>query len=69
MERADVGGEPVALYFVTRGEIEALTAVMRIEEQQGHIARIRAYGFCPEVIRAVGEELGLRVLTGLYRAP
>jgi len=30
---------------------------------------IRAYGFCPETIRAVGEALGVRVLTGLYRAP
>jgi RNA polymerase sigma-70 factor, ECF subfamily len=69
MQRAEMGGEPVVLYFVTRGQSEALTAVMRIEEDAGRIARVRSYGFCPEVVRAVGEELGVRVLTGLYRAP
>lgn len=69
MQRGEVAGEPVALYFVTRGAIEALTAIMRIDEQEGRIARIRSYGFCPEVVRAVGKELGVRVLTGLYRAP
>jgi RNA polymerase sigma-70 factor (ECF subfamily) len=69
MQRAEVGGESVALCFVTRGRHEALAAVMRFEEDAGRIARIRSYGFCPEVVRAVGEELGVRVLTGLYRAP
>ncbi len=33
------------------------------------IARIRGYAFCPEVIRAVGTELSLKVRTGLYRFP
>jgi hypothetical protein len=42
---------------------------MRVEEQDGRIARIRAYGFCPETTRAVAEALGVRVRTGIYRAP
>jgi len=42
---------------------------MRCEEDDGKIARIRAYGFCPETMHAVGEALGVRVRTGIYRAP
>jgi RNA polymerase sigma-70 factor (ECF subfamily) len=67
--RAAFEGEPVLLAFGTRGGREALEAVLRIEEQDGRIARIRAYGFCPETMRAVGEALGVRVRTGIYRAP
>jgi RNA polymerase sigma-70 factor, ECF subfamily len=69
VERGEVEGEPVLLFFVTRRGREALEVVMRLEEDDGKIARIRAYGFCPETIRAVGEVLGLRVRTGIYRAP
>ena len=69
MERRDYHGEPIVLYFVTRKGPESLMAVMRLEEEAGRIARIRSYGFCPDTIRAIGEELGLPVHTGLYRAP
>jgi hypothetical protein len=30
---------------------------------------LRGYAFCPETMREVGEALGLRVRTGLYRYP
>ena len=69
IERVDFEGEPIVLLFATRWGSEALEVIFRFEEQDGRIARIRAYGFCPETIRAVGEALGVRVLTGLYRAP
>ena len=69
IERAEFEGEPIVLMFVTRWGSESLEVVFRFEEQDGRIFRIRAYGFCPETIRAVGEALGVRVLTGLYRAP
>jgi RNA polymerase sigma-70 factor (ECF subfamily) len=69
VERGEVEGEPVLLLFATRRGREALEAVMRFEEDDERIARIRAYGFCPETMRAVGEVLGLRVRTGIYRAP
>lgn len=62
-------GEPVLLGFATRRGKEALEQVLRFEEQDGSIARIRGYAFCPEVIREVGAELGLKVRTGLYRFP
>jgi hypothetical protein len=69
LERAELEGEPIVLGFATRRGREALEAVFRFEERDGRIARIRAYGFCPETMRAVGEALGLRVRTGIYRAP
>jgi RNA polymerase sigma-70 factor, ECF subfamily len=69
VERGEFEGEPILLWFVTRREREALEVVFRIDEQDGRIARLRAYSFCPETMRAIGEVLGLRVRTGLYRAP
>ncbi len=69
LERVLFEGEPILLAFATHRGREALQAVFRFEEQDGRIARIRAYGFCPETMRAVGEALGLRVRTGIYRAP
>ncbi len=67
--RADLDGEPILLGFATRRGREALETVLRIEERDGGIARLRGYAFCPETVRAVGEALGLRVRTGLYRYP
>ena len=69
VERIEFGGEPVLLFFVSRGGRESLQNVMRFEEQDGRIARIRSYAFCPDTIRAIGETLGVRVFTGIYRAP
>jgi RNA polymerase sigma-70 factor (ECF subfamily) len=69
LERATFEGEPVALGFCTRRGREAMEQVLRLVEEDGRIARIRGYSFCPEVIREVGAALGFRVRTGLYRYP
>ena len=69
MERALYEGEPIALGLVVRRGREALEQVLRIEERDDGIARLRGYAFCPETMRAVGEALGIRVRTGLYRYP
>jgi RNA polymerase sigma-70 factor (ECF subfamily) len=69
MERVVFHGEPIVLHFHTRQGREMLDVVWRIEEEDGCIARLRTYGFCPETVREVGHELGLPVLTGLYRYP
>lgn len=69
LERRLFQGEPVMLGFCTRRGREALEQVIRLDEQDGRIARVRGYAFCPETMRALGEELGLRVRTGLYRFP
>lgn len=69
LERAEVEHEPVLLIIATRGGMERLMSVLRFDEVEGRIARIRSYGFCPETIRAIGGVLSRPVLTGLYRAP
>ena len=43
--------------------------LFRLKEEEGHVSHLGSYGFCPATIRVVGEELGLRVRTGIYRAP
>jgi len=69
--RAELYGEPIVLLFRTRERWggEALEAVFRLEEEEGRVAGLRSYGFCPDTIRAVGEMLSLPVRTGIYRAP
>lgn len=69
LERAELDGEPIVLGFTTRRGREALEQVLRIDEEGGRIARLRGYAFCPETMREVGDQLGLRVRTGLYRYP
>jgi RNA polymerase sigma-70 factor (ECF subfamily) len=69
LERAELDGEPILLGFTTRRGREALEQVLRIEEVDGRIARLRGYAFCPETMREVGARLGLPVRTGLYRYP
>jgi len=69
LERRLLDGEPVAVGFCTRKGREAFEQLMRFEVEQGRIARLRTYAFCPEVMRAVAEPLGVPVRTGLYRFP
>ena len=69
VELARFEGEPVVLVFHGRDGVEFLEIVNRIEERDGKIAAVRSYGFCPELMREVGETLGHRVNTGLYRYP
>jgi RNA polymerase sigma-70 factor (ECF subfamily) len=68
-QRIEFEGEPMLGAFVSRGGRESLMTVYRFEEQDGRISRLRTYAFCPETMREVGQALGVRVWTGLYRAP
>jgi RNA polymerase sigma-70 factor (ECF subfamily) len=69
--RVDFEGEPIVLFFRTRERWggEALEAVFRVQEEDDRISRVRSYGFCPETMRAVAEQLELPVRTGMYRYP
>jgi RNA polymerase sigma-70 factor (ECF subfamily) len=69
LERAVLDGEPLVLGFTTRGGREALEQVLRLEEVEGSILRLRGYAFCPETMREIADALGLPVRTGLYRYP
>jgi len=68
-ERIELEGEWVALTIVGRDGLEALAGIVRFEEREGKIARIRNYSFCPETVRAVAEDLDMRAWTGIYRGP
>ena len=69
VERVLFRDEPIVVFWVTRRGREAVEVVVRLEEQEGRVSKLRSYGFCPETVRAVGEELGVRVRTGIYRYP
>ena len=68
-ERIAYDGEWVLASFVGRDGREALANVMRFDECDGKVARMRGYSFCPETIRAIAEYLGVPAWTGIYRAP
>lgn len=69
MVRAEFEGLPVLLRFAVRNGEEALELMMRIEEADGKIAQLLAYGFCPETMREAAAALGCDVRTGVYRIP
>ncbi len=68
-ERILFQDEPICIALNTRDGVEALTSVMRFEEEDGRISRVHAYS-SPELVHAMGEALGLPVRSfGLYRPP
>jgi RNA polymerase sigma-70 factor (ECF subfamily) len=69
VETAIYEGEPIILVFHVRGGVDYLEIVLRLQEEDERVASLRSYGFCPEVMREIGEALGHRVNTGLYRYP
>ncbi|HYM17065.1 MAG TPA: hypothetical protein VEU06_00755, partial [Micropepsaceae bacterium] len=68
-ERSTYHGEPVMLGFLGQGDLRFLMMVGRFEEQDGRIARLRAYNFSPEVLQEVAGELGLKAGFVPYRFP
>jgi RNA polymerase sigma-70 factor (ECF subfamily) len=69
VECAIYDGEPVVLILHQRKGTEYLEVVVRLEEEDGRVASLRSYGFCPEVMREIASALGHPVNTGLYRYP
>jgi RNA polymerase sigma-70 factor (ECF subfamily) len=69
LETGAFEGAPIVLCFATRKGQEALEQVLRVDEVDGRIARLRGYAFCPETMREIGAALGYEVRTGLYRVP
>jgi RNA polymerase sigma-70 factor (ECF subfamily) len=62
-------GEPMVLGLRTLDGVEGINEVHRLEVSDGKIARIRCYCFCPDTLRAIGDELGLPALKRRYRSP
>jgi RNA polymerase sigma-70 factor (ECF subfamily) len=67
---ATFGDEPLMLVFnVVEGE-EKLVSVMRLEERDGRVERVRVYAMCPDVVREVGEALNQKLAPPFgYRFP
>ncbi len=59
--------EPIVLVF--DGLDDALVSVMRIDEQDGAVQRIRVYALCPDTVAEVGATFGYPVRTLGYRFP
>jgi RNA polymerase sigma-70 factor (ECF subfamily) len=59
--------EPIVLVF--DGVDDALVSVMRIEEQDAAVQRIRVYALCPDTVSELGAALGYSVRTFGYRFP
>jgi RNA polymerase sigma-70 factor, ECF subfamily len=71
-QAAVVGDEPVVLLWeapVDGSAPEAVGNVLRVEQRDGRVARLRWYFFCPETVTEVAGRLGLPVRTHGYSGP
>ena len=67
-ERRRYEGEPLVLLWYRGGDgAEAVGDVLRVEEREGSIRRLRYYFFCPETLKEVAGSLKLPVTTWGYR--
>ena len=62
-------GEPIVIGFRTLGGVEGLNEIWRFEEGEGGVSKLRLYCFSPDVLAAVGQELGVPALNRPYRSP
>lgn len=65
----DYHAEPVVLGLRTLNGVEGINEVHRLDGLDGKVTRVRCYCFCPDTLRAIGEELGLAALPRPYRSP
>jgi RNA polymerase sigma-70 factor (ECF subfamily) len=69
-ERRQFDNEAIMVGFApTADGGRVLQSAARFEEQDGRVSAIRSYVFSPEVIREVGERLGVPVGMLFYRLP
>jgi len=59
-EAVSFEGEWLLVVWAGAPSDEALVNVERLEEEDGHVAYIRSYYFCPEVIAEIAGEIGAR---------
>jgi len=62
-------GEPIAIGFRTLDGIEGLNEIWRFEMGENGVERLRLYCFSPDVLAAVGVDLGITALKRPYRSP
>ena len=54
-------GETVLLLWTGAGDAAVVSSLLKLEAVQGAAARMRYYYFCPQVLAAIGADLGLPV--------
>jgi len=67
--RAELLGEPIVLVFRTRSGENALESIVRLVEEDGMIAELRAYSFSPELKEEIARHFGVAFRSGGYRYP
>ena len=66
-QTAEFAGEPIILVFDKRdGD---MISVMRIEDREGSVERVRVYALCPDTVAEIGQAFGHTVRTMGYRFP
>src|SRR5262245_5576053 len=66
----DYRGEPVVVGFRSRHGVEMLNDASRLEaSEDGRVATIRCYCWCPDTLRALADELRIPVSPRPYRSP
>jgi hypothetical protein len=59
-EAVSFQGEWLLVVWAGAAPTEVLINLERLEEEDGHIAHIRSYYFCPEVIVEIAGEIGAK---------
>jgi len=55
------------LFWTPDAGQEVVSSILKLDERDGAVSRLRHYFFCPEVLAEVCEELGAPVKTNGYR--
>jgi RNA polymerase sigma-70 factor (ECF subfamily) len=66
-ELREYKGEPIVLFWTKDAGQEVVSSILKLDERDGAVSRLRHYFFCPEVLAEVCEELGAPVKTNGYR--
>jgi len=67
--RAEFMDEPIVLVYRTRSGENALESIVRLVEEDGMIAELKAYSFSPELKEEVARHFDVAVRSGGYRYP
>ncbi len=62
-------GEPIVLGYRVWNGVEGLNDVSRLMEFEGRVDAIRCYCWCPDTLRVLAEEIGVRAHPRPYRSP
>jgi RNA polymerase sigma-70 factor, ECF subfamily len=69
LECRELAGEPLVIHLTGTESDPILEEVWRFEEDEGKIARIKDYCYCPETLTELGAQLNLQVITHGYHGP